>query len=242
MLSTTKSNDQTAKGNYNIFINATTGYCQIEGLRTRLSLNFNHLRGGHPMISCHHNLPSGAIEGLQVCIICGAELGLPIARDAAKLELLSEPGVAPISVWPVKLDADTRTNMRLSAIYKRANRRSNLAWLVSAAAVLAAWFAPSLLTFHSGMVNLTISTGILIFPVWVGGLLACLYFGRAAKRASDAYIAELRTQTVKTEAQTAAIKAQTCRVRAATRKSQHARAKHLRYLTPRRTTGLKLAA
>ena len=242
MLSTTKSNDQTAKGNYNIFINATTGYCRIEGLRARLSLEVSHLRGQHLMVPCHRNLPSGDIEGLQVCFFCAAELGLPTARDAAQYELLGEPGVAPISLWPVKYNADKRTAMRLSAAYKRANRRRNLAWLVWVGAAVVALFAPSPLTFHSSIVELTVSTSLLILPVEIGGFLAYLYFGRRAHRASDAYIAELRAQTVKTDAQTAAIKAQTRRVRAATRKAQHARAKNLRYLAPRRTIRLKLAA
>lgn len=242
MLSTTQPNDQTAKGTYRLAIDAATGRCQVDGLLASLSLNLNHLRGGHPMIACHRNLPSGAIEGLRVCLLCGAELGLPTAREAAAFELLSEPGVAPVSLWPVKYDADTRTRLRLSSVHGRAKRRHNLAWLVWIGAAVMALFAPSPLTFHSSIAELTVSTSLLLLPVEIGGFVAYLYFGRRANRAAAAYTAELKSQTVKVEAQTAAIKAETRRVRAVTRKAQHARAKHLRYLAPRRTASAKIAA
>ena len=70
---------------------------QIQGLtaKDRLLIRWRHARGSHPMIPCHRPLSSGAAQAFNVCLVCGRELGFPLAADAARYELLSEPGAAP---------------------------------------------------------------------------------------------------------------------------------------------------
>jgi len=94
---------------------------QIQGLtaKDRLLIRWRHARGSHPTIPCHRPLSSGAAQAFNVCLACGRELGFPLAADAARYELLSEPGAAPARIRPLSLSSETIALLRLRAQAQR---------------------------------------------------------------------------------------------------------------------------
>lgn len=192
---------------YRFRINVSTEQIWIESRRARLNIAWRHLFGAHPGVSCHRNLPSGAVEGLKVCLLCGAELGLPLASAAAKLELLSAPGALPIRVWPVDVSPEKHILMRLRAINTvnhRARMLANIAWIALAWGLV---LAPDLFEWPLAALE-------------VGALAAWIVFSRRYKKGLIALELELGRQA-------ATAKVETRKLLAAAR--CHARRKDLRY-------------
>jgi len=129
---------------YELEVDVLTDRVRLASRKGRLSVAWRHLRGVHPMLPCFRDLPSGAREALNVCLVCGAELGLPLAVAAGRYELLSEPGSAPVRVRPVNLSPERRALIRLVVQAKRASRRSFAACVAALVFSFGAWGAPAL--------------------------------------------------------------------------------------------------
>jgi hypothetical protein len=71
------------------------------------------------MIDCHRCLPSGALEGLRVCVVCGAQLGLPSAAQAQIYELRSDSGAAPVRLRHHQMTPELTDAFRLAGSMRR---------------------------------------------------------------------------------------------------------------------------
>ena len=129
---------------YELEVDVLTDRVRLASRKGRLSVAWRHLRGVHPMLPCFRDLASGAREALNVCLVCGAEIGLPLAVAAGKYELLSEPGSAPVRVRPVNLSPERRALIRLVAQAKRASNRSFAACVAAVVFSFGALGAPVL--------------------------------------------------------------------------------------------------
>jgi hypothetical protein len=157
---------------YEIEVNVLTGRVRLASLKGRLVVAWRHLRGAHPMLPCFRDLPSGAREALNICLVCGASLGLPLAAAAGKYELLSEPGSVPVRMRPVNLSPERRALIRLVVRAKRAANRSFTACVAALAFSFGAWGAP-VLGFPAARTPLEVANYAALV-LWIFFLLASL--------------------------------------------------------------------
>jgi hypothetical protein len=169
---------------YELEVDVLTNRVRLASIKGRLVVAWRHLRGAHPMLPCFRDLPSGAREALNICLICGAELGLPLAAAAGKYELLSDPGSTPVRVRSVSLSPERLALIRLMARAKRASSRSFASCLAALFFCFGALEAP-VLRFPAARTPLEVAN--------YGALVLWIFFFISSLRATAA----LRSETAR---------------------------------------------
>jgi len=163
---------------YNLEFDFESECLRVAGWRDRAILAIHHFLGRHPLLPCYRVLASGAQEGLSVCFVCGAQIGLPRAREAAKWQLTSPPGQTPVQVRPTMVPPDLLWLLKLEARTRRLVGTSGRFWALGVICFLA-----SVVLSFTDWYPLFAALNLLT----VGCAFGCLFFFLRSRRAEAVF-------------------------------------------------------